>query len=247
MLASLMGRFSVLFWLLVASIAAPVVTPDGPIIRRVMAAALFLVMLSGLRVISRSRRELIVGFILGVPAVILSALGTGLDIKLAYLASLLLYLLFFGYLAVLILLHTLRQSRIDGETIYAAVDVYLLLALFWTMGYYALMVVSPGSFHFPETDPLGRVQEEQLAAGPDADFGHAEFADWREAHEQAQGALMYYSFVTLTTLGYGDIIPVGEVVRNLASAEAVLGQLFIAIFIARLVGLHITQASEHSG
>lgn len=209
-----------------------------------MAAALFFVMLSGLRAISSHRREMIVGLILSVPAVILSGLGTGLDVKLAYLASLLLYLLFFGYLAVLILLHTLRQKVVDAETIYAAVDVYLLLALFWTMGYYALAVVSPGSFHFPETDPLGQVQEARVAAGQTADFTAAGYVDWRDAHEHAQGTLMYYSFVTLTTLGYGDIYPVGDAARILAMLEATFGQLYLVILVARLVGLYTSQESE---
>jgi len=47
---------------------------------------------------------------------------------------------------------------------------------------------------------------------------------------------MYFSFVTLATLGYGDLVPVGEVARGLAIIEAVSGQLFLAVMIARLVG-----------
>jgi len=51
--------------------------------------------------------------------------------------------------------------------------------------------------------------------------------------------LLYFSFTTLTTLGYGDIVPVASMVRNLAILEAVFGQIFLASFIARLIGLHI--------
>ena len=54
----------------------------------------------------------------------------------------------------------------------------------------------------------------------------------------------YYSFVTLTTLGYGDIIPVSPHARALSSLEAVVGQLFIAVLIARLVGMHIVHETE---
>jgi hypothetical protein len=57
-----------------------------------------------------------------------------------------------------------------------------------------------------------------------------------------QGAsLFYFSFTTLTTLGYGDITPAGKFAQVLANMEAIAGQVYLAIFIARLVGLHIAQ------
>ncbi|HMF13670.1 MAG TPA: potassium channel family protein, partial [Gemmataceae bacterium] len=52
------------------------------------------------------------------------------------------------------------------------------------------------------------------------------------------------SFVTLTTLGYGDIVPVSPIARTLASLEAITGQLFLAVLVARLVGLHIAESLE---
>jgi hypothetical protein len=237
------GRFSALFWLLVVTIALPVAVP-GPMIQRGMAIILFIVMLSGLRAISNHRREMVIGVCLAVPAVILNATAAILGIKAAYLSSLVLYGLFFGYLAVLILLDTLRRTEIEAETIYAAVDVYLLLALFWTMGYYLLAVADPGSFHFPETDAIGQIQAERVAVRQEPGLATAEGVDWREAHEEAQGTLMYYSFVTLTTLGYGDIYPAGDAARILAMLEATLGQLYLVILVARLVGLYTAQESE---
>ncbi len=54
-------------------------------------------------------------------------------------------------------------------------------------------------------------------------------------------SLIYFSFVTLTTLGYGDILPVNEVTRTLSNVEALIGQLFPAIFIARLVSLEVDE------
>jgi len=59
--------------------------------------------------------------------------------------------------------------------------------------------------------------------------------------------LIYYSFVTMTTLGYGDITPIAPFARNLAILEAVFGQLYIAIFIARLIGLHLSAAKSVQG
>lgn len=242
--ATFEGRFSLLFWLLVVAIALPVVVPQGPAIRRGMAAVLFIVMLSGLRAISNHRRETVVGVILAGPAVVLRTIAAATGSRNAYLASLALYGLFFGYLAVLILLHTLRQTEVDTETIYAAVNVYLLLALFWTMGYNGLAILSPDAFHFPDEDPLGRVQAERMAALGNPALEAARSDDWRAAHEQAQGTLMYYSFVTLTTLGYGDIYPQNDAARILAMLEATLGQLYLVILVARLVGLYTAQESQ---
>ena len=56
--------------------------------------------------------------------------------------------------------------------------------------------------------------------------------------------MLYFSFVTLTTLGYGDLFPTLHVARFLASAEAISGQLYLTILVARLVGLHIVSARD---
>ncbi len=56
--------------------------------------------------------------------------------------------------------------------------------------------------------------------------------------------LLYFSFITLMTVGYGDIVPLIPIARNLAILEAFTGQLYLAIFISRLVGIHLTTANE---
>jgi hypothetical protein len=62
--------------------------------------------------------------------------------------------------------------------------------------------------------------------------------------EVGAGHMQYYSFVTLTTLGYGDITPVSWLARNLAVLEAIVGQIFLTVLIARLVGLHTSARSD---
>lgn len=56
--------------------------------------------------------------------------------------------------------------------------------------------------------------------------------------------MRYFSFETLTTLGYGDIVPRSPVARMLATLEAVMGQIYLTVLIARLVGLHIVDANS---
>ncbi|TFG66017.1 MAG: two pore domain potassium channel family protein, partial [Nitrospirales bacterium] len=57
--------------------------------------------------------------------------------------------------------------------------------------------------------------------------------------------LMYYSFVTITTLGYGDIIPVKPLVRTVAYLEAIVGQFYVAVLVAWLVGSYLSEKTQH--
>lgn len=242
-LAVLTGRFSVLFWFLVVVIAAPVVLPDGPIIRRVMGIALFVLMLSGLNAIADRRRHLIIGLVLAVPAVVLTAVSLADQNFSTYVTSHYLYLAFFIHLAVQILRWTMQQVKVSSETIYGMVNVYLLMALIWGIAYYAIVLELPGSFHFPEGVELGVVQTTRVEA-LEAGVELPPIPEWTEVANSAQGTMMYYSFVTLTTLGYGDIFPASDTTRILAMLEATLGQLFLVILVARLVGLYTAQQME---
>ena len=99
----------------------------------------------------------------------------------------------------------LIQECAPAHRIAGAVTIYLLLGLIWTRLYQLLESISPGSFRFPAGEDLNAA------------------------------ALAYFSFVTLATLGYGDITPVSIVARDLAVLEAVMGQLYLVILISRLV------------
>jgi voltage-gated potassium channel Kch len=127
-------------------------------------------------------------------------------------------------MAIVILSTILKAKKVTTETIYASICVYLLLGIIWTMLFSAIEIIEPGSF---------------LSGGePVVDF-HGD-----PVKRNVLGILIYYSFVTLTTLGYGDIIPASPHARALSSLEAVIGQLFIAVLIARLVGLHIAHSIQ---
>ena len=105
------------------------------------------------------------------------------------------------------------STRIDAEHIYAALSAYLLAGVFFGVLYHGVEQVWPGSFN---------------VAGAKGEFPLFD--------------AIYFSFVTLATLGYGDLLPVSEVARGLAIVEAVSGQLFLAVMIARLVSSHAQAA-----
>lgn len=106
--------------------------------------------------------------------------------------------------------YALRSTRIDAEHIYAALSAYLLGGVFFGVLYHGIDHFWPGSFS---------------ASGSAGIFPLAD--------------AIYFSFVTLATLGYGDMVPVSEIARGLAVIEAVSGQLFLAVLVARLVSSHV--------
>jgi hypothetical protein len=109
-----------------------------------------------------------------------------------------------------------------SHRIRGAVAVYMLMGMLFGYIYQVFMFADPGAFRFP--DGVDTANLEQLR-------GHATF----------------FSFVTLTTVGYGDITPVAPFVRSLATIEAVTGQLYLAITIARLVSSHATTDDREPG
>jgi voltage-gated potassium channel Kch len=118
----------------------------------------------------------------------------------------------FGILVFLVLNRVFRAGPITVQRIEGAVAVYLLFGLVWAEVYQFVELLNPGAFQIPSG-----------AAGASDRFS----------------SLLYFSFITLTTLGYGDIVPVHPVARSLAMLEALTGQLYPAILIARLVSMEI--------
>jgi hypothetical protein len=105
----------------------------------------------------------------------------------------------------------LRAGAVTHDRVYAASSVYLLAGLAFALVYHALDRIQPGALLVTHAAPGAPLDRETA---------------------------VYFSFVTLATLGYGDVVPVAPIARSLAIAEAVGAQLFIAILIARLVSLY---------
>jgi hypothetical protein len=123
-------------------------------------------------------------------------------------------LVFCGALAVVVLVQVFREGPITAQRIEGAVAIYLLLGLGWAFAYTLVAIARPDAFAFP--------------AGTGGALGKD--PTWR---------FVYFSFVTLTTVGYGDITAAHPVARSLVLCEALVGQLFPAILLARLVSLEI--------
>jgi voltage-gated potassium channel Kch len=106
-----------------------------------------------------------------------------------------------------------NSKKIDFNIVIASIVVYLLIALVWAEAYNLIEIASPGSFNF---------------AVMISEAGAEHFT--------------YFSFITITTLGYGDIIPATNLARAVSMLEAFVGQVYLVVLVARLVGMQIAQS-----
>jgi hypothetical protein len=133
-------------------------------------------------------------------------------------------IVFVTLVAICITQNVWREREVSADTIVGGIAVYLLLAVAWSNAYQLLEFLAPGSL--------------EVVSGSGGHWG-----PW-ESTPGEYPRLLFFSFVTITTLGYGDIVPASGPAAALASLEAVVGPLYLTVLIARLVGLHIARARE---
>ncbi len=119
------------------------------------------------------------------------------------------------------ILRAILVNQASGDAIFGAVCGYLLLGIIWALVYSAAETAAPGSFTSSTSSKAPTV-----------------------AGRLDRGLLSYYSFITLATVGYGDVTPATPLARTLAWIEAITGQFYLAILVAGLVGIKVTQAIQ---
>ena len=122
--------------------------------------------------------------------------------------------LFWAYIAASMLKFVLSQRVVTTELIYGALAIYFIFGLAWASIYQFLEIMHPGSFSLP---------------------------DYKTSDQSFIFQMWYFSMVTLTTLGYGDISPVTMSARVFVVMEAILGQFYLAVLVASLIGKGIAQ------
>ena len=178
--------------------------------------ALFMsaIVLSVIYAVSEQKRVFVIGLAIAIPTLIIKWSTFFVNISAVHLAADVIGVVFTAYATIIILSYVFIEKKISADVIFAAVSGYFLIGLMWAFVFSALEFLMPGSFQGPQ------VEASRLS--------HA----------------YYYSFTTLTTLGYGDITPVSAPARSFSFLEAIMGQLYIAILIAGLVGNYIAQSIE---
>lgn len=153
-----------------------------------------------------------------VSVVVLAIVGFGLELLQLYYLHLLILFCFYMWAIWLAGKQVLFTGAVDANRIVGAICIYLLMGLIWALMYLFIAQAIPGAFNGVE----------QLV-------WYDNFAD-----------VAYYSYVTLTTLGYGDISPVAPIARFLVYMEAVVGVFYMAILVASLIGVGINESQNSS-
>lgn len=191
--------------------------PSGALIESIL---LTVVLVSALLTIATRRRILIVAVLLSLPALVGRWLNHYRPDLVPPEVFLIGGIVFVVFVVGNLLRFVLNAPSVNTEVLCASISAYLLLGLLWTLGYWLIAELIPDAFAFNASTIADR------------------------SMKGLNG--LYFSFITLSTVGYGDITPVSKVARMLAAAEATTGLLYVAVLIARLVALHATRKSNQS-
>ena len=176
---------------------------------------LVLLLISGTAYTTTRRFPRLVSLVVATVALIFGVLRYFIESRLILGCSYISTAVFFFLLISVLLKQVFRDGPVTGHRIRGAIAAFLLIGITWAFIYESIAVFIPGAFSFSPS----------LTAAP--------------GEPEHQSALAYYSFVTMTTLGYGDILPVHPAARLFAVIEALIGMLYPATLLARLVSLQI--------
>ena len=214
--------------IIVAFLVRPLVGDSGagPIMFSFAMLALLLLALYNINVdelvgeretlLAQKRRRRIVGWALGSSAIVARLWATFAPSRSLYLTDSIIWLLLFGFITWNELRAVLRQKEITREVISMSISTYLLLGLTCGLFYIVLHDLQPNAFSFGSGGPV--------------------------SEQQTIPVMIYFSLTTLSTIGFGDITPVTLQARYAAVAEGITGQFYLAILVARLVGMQMTQS-----
>ncbi len=191
-----------------------------PIVQRFVAIRIFIdmfitaIVISMVYTVSSKKGHVIVGLVLATVMLTLLWMQYFYPNKWIAAISMMSGILFHALVILSIVGFMVKSAEVNREVIYAAILLYLVAAIMWAFAYSLLELIDPASFNIDLKQPGGYVM-----------------------------LFQYYSFVTITTLGYGDITPVTEVAKALSILEAIVGQLYLVVVVAWLVGMYVSKNS----
>ncbi len=195
----------------------------GPVLDKTKEFKFFLdiffsiILLAGIFAVSQKKRSTIIAFTLAIPSLMTVWLRELTGGIALEITSSVFTTLFFGYAVIVLLAFILNSTRVTHNVIYAALIGYLIMGLMWASIYSLIDTITPGSFKALQSS----IDNPRLI-------------------------YLYFSYVTLTTLGYGDISPLTAPAYSFSILEAIIGQIYLTVLIARLVAMHIIHSDRGS-
>jgi voltage-gated potassium channel len=177
-------------------------------------------LVSALYAVAESRWVFRIGILLFV-AVLVSHWWIILALSpISVVAGILCKIIFFCFIALNILFHVFGHERVTGDTIAGSICVFLLIGIIWMLAYQAIYFFDHRAFNNIATESFSPAATVDLA---------------------------YFSFATLTILGYGDIKPISRPVRMFVITQAIVGQIYLTVLVARFVGLYAPLRGSRAG
>jgi hypothetical protein len=164
--------------------------------------------------VKRHRRPM---FVAAGIALVIEWVASAAHLPVVTAAGRVFYVLFFGVIVLGLIRQVARTRRVSRAVILESINAYILLGFAFSLVVAVIMIYHPEAYSFPP---------------PDTAAGHS-FSQF-----------VYYAFVTFTTLGYGDVVPLVPYTKSLAILTAIAGQLYVAVIIALLVGKYAGGAAE---
>ena len=214
------GFQNLLFWLFLYLVVNPFLSSiphSSYILQFLMTLVLFFAVFA----VHRKKKILTLSAILMGLAVILHWLGVFGIIRYSSLISQLIIILYLSVLVYSFFTAIFSAKKVSSEVICATLCLYLIMGVLWAQIFVLLETVSPGAFMGKMLDP----------GNP----------PWQQVQ-----SFVYFSFITLATLGYGDITPQTQGAGALCQAEAIIGQFYIAVLVARLVSMYGSEMKKEN-
>ncbi|MEM7311368.1 MAG: ion channel [Planctomycetota bacterium] len=211
-------RHAYLVSALAAMICLPPFFPSRVLGLALIEGLLFLALLAGVYSTAADRRRSALATSLALVALAARLVWDEGETGASFFVFLASYLAFFTLVGVTLLTRLFRPGQlVSADTLCGAASVYLILGVVGTCAYALLESAVPGSFTFAQEAPLAEERFERFLG---------------------------FSFATLTTLGYGNVSPATPRADALATAQAVAGQFYVAVVVARFVALQLAQGRE---
>ncbi len=171
------------------------------------------IFISGIYAVSQKKTYILITAVFATP--MLASLWSAYFIKIPYfqLTGQICGVLCMAFMVIIILSHIIRVKNVTADVIFGAIVAYLLMAIIWSFIYSVMEDLHPGSFVIPE----GPVKDSRFL-------------------------FTYFSFVTIATLGYGDITPLTAAACSLSILESIIGQIYLVVMVAWLVGMFVSQS-----
>jgi hypothetical protein len=221
------NRFRVLLTFMILTILVSGFFEEERFAISIIRILLSLALVAAVYAVSQRRRDLVIGGLIAAPSLIgrwLPAYNTSLPLFITVTAA---TTLFLGFVAYTIIAEVARLRTVTFDTIFGAGCGYLLVGGIWAFIYSMINVLAHPGFIFTNVASLppkpDLIQQSRLIP------------------------LFYFSFITLTSTGFGDILPLAPVAKAFTVSEAMIGQFYVAILVARLVSLQIVSSERDTG